>query len=100
MLDDREMQRRAAARDAALAAWQARLREFDRLDPPLPVRWSNYREARARGRRKATFLAQAKAALDAARAHYRDGLCARPDAGADPPPAPASGVRGGGAGGP
>lgn len=98
MLDDREMQRRAATRDAALAAWQARLREFDRIDPPLPVRWGNYREARARTKRQTAFLARARAALDAARAHYRDGLCARPDAA--PSPAPASGVLGGGDGGP
>ena len=79
MLDGEEMERRAAIRDAALTAYQAKLREFDQFDRPLTVRSGSIGEKKARGRRQTAFLADAKAALDAAREHYRDGLCAEPD---------------------
>lgn len=70
-----ELETGARERDAALKAWQRAGARFDRLEPPLPVRWDNWREAQARDARKRAFRAREAAALESAREHYRDLLC-------------------------
>ena len=72
-----ELSRAAEARDAALAEWQRATAEFDAMDPPLPVRWDNWREANTREKRKREATADAAAALDAARTNFRTLLCRR-----------------------
>ena len=69
-----EMQSTIAER---LAAYQDRLALFSEVDPPLPVRWDNWREAGDRAKRRARFVRAALKELGAARDRFRRALCAR-----------------------
>lgn len=75
--DDAEMERRARERDEALTEYQRQFAEFDRTDPPLPVRWDNWREAKARDQRCRAALRDVCQRLDHARKQYRRGICQR-----------------------
>lgn len=79
-----ELTRAAEARDTALAEWQRASAEFDALEPPLPVRWDNWREAKAREKRKRAATADAAAALEAARANFRLLICRQSNGRSEP----------------
>lgn len=55
--------------------YQAAYAAFDQLDPALPVRWDNWREANAREQRKRDFLRPWMRNLNRARARTRDIIC-------------------------
>ena len=73
--DDPELARARAATAQALEAWQEAGRRFDLADPELPVRWDNWREAKAREKRRKAFLKDAARRLDEARQRARDIIC-------------------------
>ena len=70
---DAELTRREADRDAALAAYQAALAEFDGACPALPS--SGWREAAVRESRKDEFVRADLKRLQASRRRYRERLC-------------------------
>ncbi len=59
--------------------WERRYRAafaaFDQMEPPLPVRWDNWRQANEREKRKNVFLSPVKRNLGRARARTRDIIC-------------------------
>lgn len=75
-LSEAELEALRTKQRAALAAYQARLAAFDELEPPLPVMWSNWREASAREKRQKAFVRESLEALHAAMDRHREGICA------------------------
>ena len=59
--------------------WERRYRAafaaFDAQDPPLPVKWENWREVTAREKRKQDFIRDSLIALQRARSRTRDIIC-------------------------
>ena len=68
-------------RDAALAAWQATGTAFDRLDPRLPVLWSNIAEAAARAKRRHGAIHREWRRLEVSRERVRRMICLMPPPG-------------------